>query len=66
MKVTQEYFDKSIGNILEKLGDIKTGMASKDCLKFQLDAQTKELKDHTRQAFESHRVWMDEWFKKLS
>jgi len=66
MKVTREYFDKSNGNILEKLGNIKTGMVLEGGLKSQLDAQAKELKDHTHQAFESHRVWMDEWFKKLS
>jgi hypothetical protein len=79
MELTKEYFDKGIGNILEQVTDVKTGlrtleakvtnleakMVTKDELKNALEAQTKELKDYTHESFETRQVWMDERFKEL-
>jgi hypothetical protein len=58
MQLTQEHFDGSLGNLAEK-------MVTKDDLKLQLDAQTKELKQYTNDAFATQQVWMDERFKEL-
>lgn len=58
MELTQEYFDKGLSNILEK-------MVTKDELKIQLGAQTQELKKYTHEAFETQQQWMDERFKEL-
>ena len=65
MQLTQEYFDKGLTNILERLEDVRATMVTKDDLKVQLDAQTKELKDYTTQAFETQQVWMEERFGEL-
>ena len=61
MELTKEYFDKGLGNVLEKIADIEGKMATKDDLK----AQTVELKQYTTQAFETQQVWMDERFNEL-
>ena len=79
MELTQEYFDKSIGNVLEEVAGVKTGlgalagklsnleakMVTKVDLKSALEAQTQELKEYTHQSFETQQVWMDERFKEL-
>lgn len=72
MTLTKEYFDKGLSNILEKIADVKTGMASKDDLTSldakltaKMDAQTIELKHYTAEAFETQQEWMDERFKEL-
>lgn len=58
MELTQEYFDKGLGNLMEK-------MVTKDDLKLQLAAQTKELKQYTTDAFTVQQEWMEERFKEL-
>lgn len=69
MELTQEYFDQGMGNLLEKIDkrfeNIETNMVTKSELKDSLDAQTKELKGYTHQAFETQQVWMEERFDEL-
>ena len=71
MQLTQEYFDKGIANILEKMatkediGAIRLEMATKDELKTQLDAQTSELKSYVHEAFEVQQTFMDKRFDEL-
>ncbi len=67
MELTQEYFDKGIGNLMAKmatkdaLAKLEANMATKN----DLAAQTVELKQYTNDAFEAQQVWMDERFKEL-
>lgn len=78
MQLTQEYFDKGIANILEKMitkddlaklelrvGGIEDKMVTKDELKIQLERQTTELKQYTNDAFETQQTWMDHRFDEL-
>jgi hypothetical protein len=78
MELTQEYFDKGIANLMEnmatkdalakledKLVGLEAKMVTKDELKIQLAAQSKELKQYTAEAFEVQQEWMDERFNEL-
>ena len=52
MELTQEYFDKAIGNLLEATNDnIKKAVAPL-ATKEGLKARTEELKDYVQQSFE--------------
>jgi hypothetical protein len=61
MELTQEHFDKGVGNLQEKIADIKAEMATKSDLKLQ----TVELKEYVHQAFETQQVWMEQRFGEL-
>ncbi len=65
MQLTQEHFDKGLTNLLDKVAtkDDLTKLEAKMADKF--DAQTKELKQNTNDAFETQQEWVDELFKKL-
>ena len=64
MELTQEYFDKGINNILEKVADVKTDVVKLESkLTAKIDAQTVELKQYTTDAFTVQQEWMDERFK---
>jgi hypothetical protein len=69
MELTQEYFDKGLINLMEKMdtkmANLEAKMVTKDELKTQLAAQSKELKQYTAEAFEIQQEWMDERFKEL-
>ena len=62
MELTQEYFDKGISNLMDK---IRVEMVSKTDLKVALQTQTVELKDYTHQAFEAQQTWMEHRFDEL-
>lgn len=65
MQLTQEYFDKSLANLMEKMtgefSSIRAEMATKEDLK----AQSQELKQYTQEAFEIQQDWMEERFNEL-
>ena len=71
MELTQEYFDKGIANLMEKMASkdglkkleesLRFDMATKEDLK----AQTLELKQYTNQAFETQQVWMEQRFDEV-
>ena len=69
MQLTQEYFDKGLSNLLEKVNDRITGieakMVTKEEFKVGLKDQTKELKQYVQGSFETQQVWMDERFNEL-
>jgi hypothetical protein len=71
MELTQEYFDKGIADIMEKmatkedLAKLKFDLESKMPTKDDLKAQTVELKQYTTQAFETQQVWMEQRFDEL-
>ena len=56
MELTQEYFDKGLSNLINKI-DSK--------IDSKIDEQTRDLKDYTHQAFETQQQWMKERFKEL-
>ena len=59
MELTQEYFDKGLANLLEKV-------ATKEDLTKALNAQTAELKDYIHQSFETQQTYIDERIKELT
>ena len=68
MELTKEYFDKGLGNILEKVAGLEDRMVNleaKVATKDDLAAQTKELKQYTNEAFETQQVWMEQRFGEL-
>jgi hypothetical protein len=78
MELTQEYFDKGISNVLEKvtnlekviatkndLAKLKAEIITKQDLKQQLESQTSELKQYVTESFQTQQVWMDSRFEEL-
>jgi len=71
MQLTQEYFDKGITNLMEKiatkedLAAMRAEMVTKADLKVQLESQTEGLKAYVHQAFETHQAWTQEYFNEV-
>lgn len=72
MELTQEYFDKGIASLMEKmatkedLASLKVELITKMATKEDLKAQGQELKQYVHEAFEHHQDWTEERLKEFA